>query len=381
MRYTVPHYYNQFQCTASECPDTCCAGWQIMIDDKTLEKYKKVKGPFGNRLHNSIDWKEGAFQQYDGRCAFLNEENLCDIYTEIGHHMFCKTCRTYPRHIEEFEGEREISLSLSCPEAAKLILGCDEKVRFVTKEKNVPEQENADFDFFLYDKLLDIRETAIEILQNREVDIWTRVSMVLALAHDTERKIHSQELFQVDDVLSRYKALGAAERFEKRIEEYRVTGAKRYAYIKEMMKVFGKLEVLKKDWPDILEKLEKALFEQGSDGYCENRECFRKEVLEQHHWTEQLMVYFVFTYFCGAVYDERAYAKMKMAVVSTLLIEELAQGIWQRNGKTLDFMEFVDIAHRYSREVEHSDDNLNVLEKTVEKVKIFGLENLLRVIG
>lgn len=27
--------------------------------------------------------------------------------------MFCRTCRNYPRHIEEFEGLREISLSVA----------------------------------------------------------------------------------------------------------------------------------------------------------------------------------------------------------------------------------------------------------------------------
>lgn len=86
------------------CPDTCCAGWQIVIDDKTLKKYQHFKGPFRNRLHNDIDWKEHIFRQYDRRCAFLNEENLCDIYIEAGPKMFCKTCRNYPRHIEEFEG-------------------------------------------------------------------------------------------------------------------------------------------------------------------------------------------------------------------------------------------------------------------------------------
>ena len=48
MLYTYPHYYRKFQCIASECEDTCCAGWEIMIDDKALEKYKKAKGPVGN---------------------------------------------------------------------------------------------------------------------------------------------------------------------------------------------------------------------------------------------------------------------------------------------------------------------------------------------
>ena len=71
MLYTYPHYYRKFQCIASECEDTCCAGWEIMIDDKALEKYKKAKGPVGNRLKNSINWKEGSFLQYHHRCAFM----------------------------------------------------------------------------------------------------------------------------------------------------------------------------------------------------------------------------------------------------------------------------------------------------------------------
>lgn len=381
MRYTVPHYYKDFKCTADKCTDTCCVGWQIMIDEKTLKKYKNVEGPFGNRLYNSIDWKEGAFERYEGRCAFLNEDNLCDIYTEIGPEMFCKTCRLYPRHIEEFEGEREISLSLSCPEAAKLILGCEEKVRFITKEKDVREKEDEEFDFFLYDKLLEIRKSAIDIMQNRTIAIWTRMSMVLALAHDAERKIRNQELFQVGDVLARYTARGAVERFERRIEAYRVTGTERFAYMEEMMKVFGRLEVLRKTWPEYLKELKEMLFSEGAESYGADREKFRARVLERECRTEQLMVYFIFTYFCGAVYDEKAYAKMKFAVVSTLLIEELAQAIWKKNGQKISFLEFVDIAHLYSREVEHSDDNLEGMEQIVTGERIFGLENLLRVIG
>lgn len=110
MQITFPAFYKEFSCIAGACPDTCCAGWQIMIDDRSLKKYRHFKGAFRNRLHNDIDWKEQAFRQYDHRCAFLNEENLCDIYSETGLDMLCDTCRKYPRHIEEFEGLREYSL-------------------------------------------------------------------------------------------------------------------------------------------------------------------------------------------------------------------------------------------------------------------------------
>lgn len=381
MRYTVPHYYCKFKCTAADCPDTCCAGWKIVIDKKTLKKYKNMEGPFGNRIRNSIDWEEGTFLQYDMRCAFLNEENLCDIYTEAGKKMFCKTCRLYPRHIEEFQGEREISLSLSCIEAGKLILGCKEPVKFVSLEKDVLEREDETFDFLLYGKLSDTREAVFRILQNREMSINLRVSMVLALVHDMEIKVGKQQLFQVDDVLERYMDMSALEKFGKKLEQYISCGQERKFLIQEMCGVFEQFEVLNRSWPLYVKGLQKTLFEQSAEEYEKNRKRFLKEILGKQVWTEQLMIYFVFTYFCGAVYDGEIYTKMQLAVVSTLLIEELAMAVWKQNGFQLSFMEFVDIAHKYSRELEHSDVNLNCLEEIVKEWDCFKLEKLLRTIN
>ena len=82
MKYRKPTYYHEFSCVADKCPDTCCAGWQICIDEDSLERYSKVRGDFGNRLLNSIDWRTGMFEQYQKRCSFLNDSNLCDLYTE-----------------------------------------------------------------------------------------------------------------------------------------------------------------------------------------------------------------------------------------------------------------------------------------------------------
>ena len=204
MLYTIPHYYNRFQCMAGSCPDTCCAGWEIAIDPKSLKKYRKMHGPLGNRLHNSIRWERGVFRQYGRRCAFLNEEGLCDLQAEGGEGMLCQTCRLYPRHVEEFEGVREISLSLSCIRAAQTILGCREPVRFLRRERESPEETFEDFDYFLYTKLTDSRDLALAILQNRTMDINVRMLMALSLAHDVQRRIQAGRLFEVDALLTRY---------------------------------------------------------------------------------------------------------------------------------------------------------------------------------
>lgn len=383
MRYTVPHYYKKFRCTASECQDTCCAGWQIMIDERSLKAYKKQKGPLGNRLHNSIDWREQAFRQYEGRCAFLDEHNLCDLYSEGGPDLLCRTCRHYPRHIEEFEGVREISLSLSCPEAARLILGCEEPVRFLTKESK-KEEDYEEFDFLLYTKLNDARDLMIQTLQDRTQPMDLRTAMVLALAHDMQSRISKQKLFLMDSLFERFGRSVASDLTKKKLMDYRTSAGSRYQRMKEMFGLFSRLEVLKKDWRDYVGQIIHTLYHHGPEAYNEQRRQFchgiasspdRKKRWEI--WEEQLMVYFIFTYFSGAVYDEQAYGKVKFAVVSTLLVKEMAQAVWQQRGGQLEFEDMLDIVHRYSREVEHSDRNLGIMERILGEDSRFDLEHLL----
>lgn len=169
--------------------------------------------------------------------------------------------------------------------------------------------------------------------------------------------------------------------------------------MQELFGVFGELEVLKKDWPEYVKGLERLLYADGTAGSARYAGCTgsaegagyaasRRAFLEQNQrslalWAEQLMVYFVFTYYCGAVYDGRAYEKIRFAVAGTLLILEMAQAIWQRNGavRPLGLEDVVEAAHRYSKEVEHSDDNLRSMERMVGSWDAFRLERLLEVIS
>ena len=100
------------------------------------------------------------------------------------------------------------------------------------------------------------------------------------------------------------------------------------------------------------------------------------------------MVYFVFTYFCGAVYNENAYGKMKFAFAGTILIRELCRTQWlesiQNGVDDTDsardpekyFQPFLRTAWRYAREIEHSDQNKYRMEEMLGDEERFGLENL-----
>lgn len=386
MQYTAPYYYKNFKCTAGECPDTCCAGWQIQIDPSSLKKYRRTKGALGNRLRNEIDWKEGCFRRYSGQCAFLNEDNLCDLYLDGGgDKAFCRTCRTYPRHIEEFEGLREISLSLSCPEAAGLILESKEPVHFLHAENpklDEPEEKDyEDFDYFLFTKLMDTRSLILRILQDRTHPLKLRAAAALALSHDLQERIDRNALYDADKLLERYSSPGMWLWFEERLDRLShkklsgQTAKKAHRTLNDLFALFDRLEVLREDWTAYLAEARRTLAEYaGSPDACSSAAAFEERFDDITE--EQILVYFVFTYFCGAVYNRNAYGKMKFAVAGLILIRELARAQWIWHSGNPDPKWIAMTAVRYSREVEHSDYNKVTMELLLDNEELFGLEDM-----
>ena len=390
MLYTIPDYYHEFSCIAGECEDTCCAGWQIVADEAALKKYKKVTGSFRKRLRRSINWKEGTFKQdKNKRCAFLNDENLCDMYTALGEKSLCRTCKMYPRHVEEFEDVREMTLSVSCPEVARILLGKKEPVRFLTYESN-KEEEYDDFDPFLYSKLVDARKVMIDILQDRDKKLDLRVGLVLAIAHDLQVRIKREDIFSIDDVFEKYQTEKAVQFVEAKLSE-----DENYAFIKKMFRNQYLMERLRDDWEPHLLEAESLLYGDigcsDSEEQCTKyKEQYAKNKQEFHTWLnthmpdyeiwyEQLLVYFISTYFCGAVYDDEIFAKVKMAVVCTLFIHELNVGTYLKNNRQFKLDDQICICYQFSRELEHSDLNLNRFEELMTEKEIFSFENLLKI--
>lgn len=366
MLYTIPDYYREFHCIAGDCEDTCCAGWQIVADTRALKNYRAVKGSYRKTLKEKIDWKNSCFKQdEERRCAFLNEENLCEMYIELGEKSLCKTCKRYPRHIEEFEDAREITLSVSCPEVARILMAHMDPVTFQTAVKD-GEEEYEDFDLFLFDKLLDARDVLYRVLQDRTEPVAVRMGLSYGLARDMQRRINHGELFATEDVLKKYQTERAKAFVKKKLAENE--GESSFQYMKEMFHKLFQLELLREDWGLLLLETEKRLFLELTEKEYQKVTKEFLQWMEDHgmHWEirkEQLLVYFVSTYFCGAVYDGEVLSKLQFALMGADFVEELLKAKWLRNEKMLDDEELVELVYRYSREVEHSDYNLKKLEK------------------
>ncbi|MFI3170846.1 MAG: flagellin lysine-N-methylase [Eubacteriales bacterium] len=378
MKYKYPHYYKEFQCIASACEATCCAGWEIVIDEESVGKYLEIRTDFGNRLCNSIDFKEGVFHQDNKkRCAFLNDNNLCDIYAELGEEYLCYTCERYPRHIEEFEEVNEVSLSISCPEVAKRMLDMTEKVTFYEEEIDEEVEEFEEFDFLFYELLYELRELIFRILQNREIPIMKRMEWTSNLACEVQKKIDAYQLFELEDVIEKHekfyhtkglmeKELQEPEQFE--IEKKAQDKKAQYEKNQEYLEYLYQVEVLQEDWRPKLDAWKTHLYDITFEEYWNQRDkfvsCYQNKL---EYMKEQIMIYFIYSYFCGAVYDGEVLSKYLLAHVSTNIIEELwfAQYL-EKKEPCLDEL-FYKVVYQYAREIEHSDQNIETLEELIDR--------------
>ena len=125
MKTVYPEYFNHFRCIASDCPDTCCAGWEIVVDAKSIQKYNALDSEIGSKIRSRLTTDSDGdiiFINENSRCPFLMQNKLCEIYANAGKDYLCRTCEMFPRFEECFGSVRETGLGLACPEAAGIIL-------------------------------------------------------------------------------------------------------------------------------------------------------------------------------------------------------------------------------------------------------------------
>ncbi len=214
MKVLYPVYFKNFKCIADKCEDTCCAGWDIVVDEKSESFYKGVNEPIGEKLRKTmiVDTDgDTVFPLENNRCPFLNSSNLCDIYSELGENALCHTCKKFPRFIEEFGSSREIGLGLACPEAARIIVNFESKNELIFEmNDDMPMLNDIDPEYYFF--LLNLRKNIFEVLNSDDISLENKLLKILALAGDNEPEIPSVErckahLKKLDFLTCRWEAL------------------------------------------------------------------------------------------------------------------------------------------------------------------------------
>lgn len=369
-------YYEQFICSANRCQDTCCGRWKIGIDEETMKRYEKMEGVFANRLHNSIDKEDATFLQYEGKCIFLDEEQLCDIHKEVGEDYLCHTCKTYPRHMEEYPGTREFSLSLSCPEVANMILSNQEKAYWVMTQED-------DGDDGLKDELLAIlvkaRTVTLLILQMREMPIGIRLSLVLAMSHDMQRRLNLGDYEGMMKVMKRYQNPSVMSFTKAKVKSYAGRNNELRRVKRKFVRQLMKLQTIQPKWKADVKAAHKMIGSFSKEKYLYAYDKYKSYMrrVDYDVMLEQLACYFVMTYYNTAYYDGELYAKMKFVAYSVLMIQELSFIKWIQNRTAAPFDLIMESSYEYGREIEHQDKNLDLLDQIFAKKDKYCLEEFL----
>lgn len=111
--------YPAFCCLAGKCPSTCCAGWEILVAPKDYERFLQME-PLWLRqdILSNIQERGGRYffrYQKNGRCAMLDDDNLCRIQRNVEEKALCNTCRKYPRLLNQIDTTLYLSMAASCP--------------------------------------------------------------------------------------------------------------------------------------------------------------------------------------------------------------------------------------------------------------------------
>ena len=386
MRTRVPDYFKEFKCIASKCEDTCCAGWEIVIDDETYDYYKSVQGKFGERLKKEIVQDEDGdniFVLEGNRCAFLDRNDMCDIYKELGEEHLCYTCKEYPRFTEEFGNIREVGLSLSCPEAARIILRESKITDFKLSEDDdmVPAYNDISYDIFI--QLLTSRKLIMKIIQNRSIELDTRISIILSFADEIQSKIDEDKIGEIEHIRKKYSDDNFINSFISDLQKLKNKYETKYKNMREYFYVYKQIDHINEKYPVIIDEAVKYFYEDNSncEFYAEKHKEFNSYYADKIYEFEHMMVYFIFRYFMKAVYDYDVSAKVKLAVVSMLMIKELDIVRWINNEKNFNVDDQVEIVKMYSKDIEHSEENVESLYESFETKEVFNLENLLIVVN
>lgn len=357
-------YMPRFHCLADNCPDTCCQGWEIPVDPKTLQRYRAEKGPLKRPLRHWVDFSAKRLTFRDGVCPFL-EQGLCRLQKEKGAGMLCTACRRYPRHPEEYGSRREWSLSLSCPAAVDLVLNQKEPIEFIEKELPKTARPEEEVEAGLVSALLAVRDTAIQISQDRTLPLKFRMAAVLAMIHDVQSRVGTYQnrpkLTSIAAVLEKYRSAAAQSesRLLHRLDSCRVDSRSRERLLARLLDLLWELPPACRRWNECLSGISSFPFRDPQDFGRGNIAKEKSPVRYEH-----LLVTYLDLYLLGAAYDDDVFTKAKLAVYHCLVLKEMEKRLGE---------ELPEFLHIYAREVEHEEWNLEYLEKKLASKKEFNL--------
>ena len=176
--YIYPNLYKQFECIGAACQKTCCAGWSINLDPETANYYRQLNTDFGKFIRENIYEKNDMTlirMTSDKRCAFLDEDGLCQFYRNCGPEHMSNTCQVFPRRRLTKGGNDMRALSLSCEAVLQLLQDRSDPIQICVEGDTDLNTMN---DISVYE-IAQFIAWGVELLQDSSVPLGVALGTVL----------------------------------------------------------------------------------------------------------------------------------------------------------------------------------------------------------
>lgn len=322
-----PDFYNSFKCIAEKCSDSCCIGWEVIIDRDTKTYYENMDNDFGKKIRANITTDDSdcpcfKLDKYE-RCTFLNKDNLCDIIINCGENSICYICKEHPRFYNDFPLVTEYGLGLCCEEVCRLLIENDESLKFETVEDDLAPEEFFDCDSEIekerYNKIWDIREAIYNIL-SEDLLYNKKIKKIVDL---TEKHFNEKILLENDyNILARYK----------------------------------KTEPINKEWTEYLNKLNENI------AFILEKEIPFDETSNGDKKYSKILAYIIFRHLMSCVRTDTPefIEYLEFCISSVRFIKLCDMKTFFEKGE-ITFKDRVDNIKRWSKQIEYNEDNVDLL--------------------
>jgi lysine-N-methylase len=216
----VPFYVSKFRCIGSECEDNCCTGWQVSVDKKTYQAYRKLDRPElapivsvsvkrQRSQPSDANYARIELKPHSGECPFM-DGGLCSVQKELDESYLSDTCFSYPRQTRQFAGQYEQALTLSCPEAARQALLHPDAFQFAETSLDVRVSRVAGVrpKFGLSLELMnELRIFCLQLMRTEGLALWQRLAVLGVFCESLDKALSEHDPSEVRSLIHNFTVM------------------------------------------------------------------------------------------------------------------------------------------------------------------------------
>lgn len=407
MELHIPHYYDKFVCIADKCIDNCCfGGWEINVDEDTVHYYQSLNSPFGKEIIDNLDYTdEYCFKLKDGHCPFLDKDNLCMIYKNLGKNHLGVVCTQFPRYTEYYGNIKETGIGLACEEAARIIFKDRSSFLLKTSIIDEPCDISSEYDEEWGNLLFCIRNFFFDLLNNNQYNLNNKLIIMIHIASEIQEyinnndinhlKILSENLTKDTNILKNYINKNSNSKNSKmnvnntnhsnNTNNIKINITNNNIDAEDFMfkiwNIYLDLESIKAEWDTAKNDVMQLLHSDNKKNYSNFLNQYYTYISNHTEIQyDNLIKYYIYRYFMKAAYDYNVLGKIQLAISNYLIVQELDIAQFIKNNFSFSFQDQMNTIHIFSREIEYSEDNIEQLYEEFVFDNMFKAENLTKLL-